>query len=399
MNKKICFLCVVVLLFSLVFPALVIAGKKAEEEEAVEVEVAGPDAYENYVSSVPRGAEPVPRECFEQAMEEGHLVWSDWVEWWPDEIHEDFAKEFGIEVRRDHHASHDEALTKFKLNPDAAYDLVQGMGTEGAIKAVEMGITSKVIWEWVPNMVKYLPETTKEKDWLDLGINDDIFIFGFFVEGMTYNKKLVDDPRVPSWGILFEPLEKYRGRICVADNANLVIGNVLTYLGYSRNSVNEAELMEAKEVLLKLKPYIIGYDIYPSRLLFAEEALIAHAGCSADTFVMRHDKEDLWFALPAEGSTKGFDTIFMPPNPPNKAAAHLFMNWLYRPDNYLSLIEWIGHSPTHTGIMDRLSKELLEFPGVVFPEGYLEKSEYPTTASLTGKGLELRRQVWEELKQ
>jgi len=69
----------------------------------------------------------------------------------------------------------------------------------------------------------------------------------------SYNSEFVDpnDPLIGSWKLLFEGPEKYRNKITMLDNHFHVIGSALKYLGYSFNSVNEEELKQAKELLLK----------------------------------------------------------------------------------------------------------------------------------------------------
>ena len=59
---------------------------------------AGVKTYEEYVTSLEKGYEPVPRECFEQAMKEGQLNIYDWAAWWDEDLYNDFSKIFGIKI-------------------------------------------------------------------------------------------------------------------------------------------------------------------------------------------------------------------------------------------------------------------------------------------------------------
>ena len=52
--------------------------------------------YEAYVASIPKGCEPVPRECFEKAIEGKTFAMYDWAAWWPEKLYKGFEKEFGI---------------------------------------------------------------------------------------------------------------------------------------------------------------------------------------------------------------------------------------------------------------------------------------------------------------
>ena len=82
---------------------------------------------------------PVPKECLDQVKKEGSKLYIyDWAEWWPDELFENFSKEFGIKVVRDHYADTEEMVTKLKLNPNTPYDLILGAGAVDAVRLHEM---------------------------------------------------------------------------------------------------------------------------------------------------------------------------------------------------------------------------------------------------------------------
>jgi len=56
---------------------------------------------------------------------------------------------------------------------------------------------------------------------------------------------------------------------------------------------------------------------------------------------------------------------------PNPAAAHLFLNYLFRPEVNALLIETIWYPPVHTGVLELLPADFRE--KVAVPEGYLDK--------------------------
>jgi len=298
-------------------------------------EVAPPDAYEEYVASLPAGCFPVPRECFEQAIEEGELYIYDWAEWWPEEIFEGFSDEFGIEVIRDHYASTTDVVTKFGLYPETPYDLVTGLYPLRFVTIMEAGAIQQMNHDWIPNVRAYTPEELMELDY-DPGLNY-IVVTDMSFDCYLYNTKYVDDPRIPSWSVLFEPADEFKGRITLLDSMHDVIGAALKYLGYNFFSDDEAELMEAKELLLELKPHVMAYDSWPTQLLYSDEAWISDLWYG-DGWFMNEEYEYIVPALPAEGSSLGMDGAFIPIGSPNPAAAHLFLNYLFRPEVYALFI-------------------------------------------------------------
>ncbi len=127
----------------------------AAEEEVV---------YDKYVASLPEGCLPVPQDCFDQAMVEGEFYKYCWGEWWPAEIREGFAQEFGIKVIKDDYGDIDEVVTKFRLNPETAYDFALP-DTRGFYQLKDLGIPQEINHDWIPNVNKYLPEMTKNAEY------------------------------------------------------------------------------------------------------------------------------------------------------------------------------------------------------------------------------------------
>jgi len=354
----------------------------------------GEDAYKKYVASVPEGCFPVPRDCFEQAMKEGKLNIYDWAEFWPEEIFMNFEKEFGIKITRDHFASTAEMVAKIKLHPEAEYDW-SSLGMTAFYPLEELGLLKKINWDWLPNIKKYGPEEVK-KLWREIGAEEYGVFWDLPLSSFVYNAKYVKGP-LPSWKTILEPDEKYKGRITMLDNMYENIGCVLLYLGYSINSDDEEELEEAKKLLLRQKPYVIAYDSWPKRLLLEEEAWISRSW-TGDAWVMHQELKDLRTLLPEEGTILALDVWMLPIGGPHPAAAHLFMNYLYRPQVNALLFETIGYTPAHTVTPKLLSEELRNWPGTVIPEGYLAKCQAFTGNVFTGKALKLRTEIWEELK-
>ena len=338
---------------------------------------------------------PVPDDCLKQAKAEGELNIYDWAEWWPESIYTDFEKEFGIKIVRDNFASDDEYVAKFKLNPNAPYDVVLP-STRGLAQLKALGVLKELKKEWLPNLTAYVPEKNNE-NWYDkgmqYGVPTDRYFFGY-----AYNTKFVDenDPRMGSWALLYDG-EKYKGHITMLDEMYVVIGNALKYLGYSYNSDNEKELMEVRDLLMKQKPWVMAYDSWPKRLVLEEEAWLSNCWVG-EGYYYHQEMESIRGALPKEGTAVGIDSIVIPKGAPHPAAAHLWANYILRPDVNTTLIEGIGYSPNHKATMQLLPKSYMEWPGANPSDEYLKKCEIINEKALTGKGQELRAKIWEDLK-
>jgi len=222
---------------------------------------------------------------------------------------------------------------------------------------------------------------------------------GFFFNVYGYNKKYVDeaDPRVGSLALLFDA-EEYAGRITMIDDMFDCVGAALMYLGYSFNSVDEGELMEAKEVLLRQKPWVLAYDSSPKRLALEGEAWIFVWWPGNIRALVLEEPERFGLVLPKEGGLFNLEQFHIPIGSRNPAAAHLFINYFHRPEVY---IEFIKHYPSvmvNTAAVPFLPEGWEDYPEVNPGEEYLAKCQPSLPIILTGKGLELRTAIWEEVK-
>ncbi len=375
--------------FTLVVSGSAFAADKAADEAAAKAAAKKAALLKKYPD------QPAPKDCLAQAKKEGKLHIYDWAEWWPEEIYTNFEKEFGIKIVRDNYSSADEMMTRFRLNPGVQYDIVNS-GLADFFTLENLKVLKELNLNWVPNVKKYLPEQHK-----DLPLNPGCKYFApsdFYLTGYAYNPKYVktDDPLINSFKMLFET-KKYKGRMTMLDDSYTTIGTALKYLGYSVNSDNEKELMEAKELLLKQKPDVVAYEAYPSRLLVEEEAVISHIW-AGDAYFILGDLPDLKLILPEEGTLLGFGMLLIPKGGPHPAAAHLFINYMFRPEVHAMLMEAIGYTPCHTATPHFMSDKFKSWPSAFPTKEYLEKCELEEAKAVTGKGRKLRAQIWEELK-
>jgi spermidine/putrescine transport system substrate-binding protein len=150
--------------------------------------------------------------------------------------------------------------------------------------------------------------------------------------------------------------------------------------------------------LTKQKPRVMAYDSWPRRAQVEEEAWISETWDGDAWLVHNEDVETLQAVLPEEGTFISANTDFIPTGGKHPAAAHLFLNYLYRPEVNALLIEVIGYPPAHKHTMEFMSDEMKAWPGFILPEGYMEKCDSDDPRMITGPGKAIRLQIWEDLK-
>lgn len=229
-------------------------------------------------------------------------------------------------------------------------------------------------WSLIPNATKYMDPMFNDLTFdEDKSLSDDVLNYAvpylYCTVGLIYDANKITLPENVTdaetiWSILFD--SQYANEIGMYDSMRESIGTALNYLGYSINSMNEAELQEALNLLIEQKGNIkptYGVDNLKDKMVSGE--LVASVAWSGDHIVMldrveelgREDEVDLRLVVP-EGSNWSVDMMCIPANAKNVQGAHDFINYMYEPDVALANCEYVGYSTPNTAAKDMLDEEV-----------------------------------------
>lgn len=162
------------------------------------------------------------------------------------------------------------------------------------------------------------------------------------ITGIAYNKNVF---RVPpdSWSALFDvkELKKYAGKASMLDISRESVGAALLYLGESVNNSESKVLRQVEEILKLQQPYLHEYDVadtLTAEQLVSGELVIAHAWSGTAVAAYRRAIRDevsnvsIGFVVPKEGGIIWLDNLVVLHNSPNEYTAHVFLDYLMRPD-------------------------------------------------------------------
>jgi len=119
--------------------------------------------------------------------------------------------------------------------------------------------------------------------------------------------------------VIFEPryLEKVRGKVTVLDSQRELFAAALKYLGYSANESDEAKLRQARDLILRAKPYWAAFNAASYfKELTVGNIWLAH-GYSNDFFTAQQDaakagrKFSIAYSIPKEGAVFALDNLVM----------------------------------------------------------------------------------------
>jgi len=380
---------VVLLVFGLAF-----AGCAPDEPEEVvdepEEVVDEPEEVEEEPDADHPDFPGYPADLVEAAQAEGRVNVYNWSFFIDDDRVETFEEKFGIDVTYDLYESNEEMKTKIMAG-GSGYDVVYP-SDHMVYEMRELGLLQELNHDWLPNMDDLMDM------WVDPFFDPgNSYSVGYMwgTTGYAYNKEQVgDDPRLGSWALLFEG-EEYAGRMTMSEDANEPVGAALHYLGYSANSEDPDELEEAREVLLQQNPWVSAYISGPVReQLIAGDIWIAQFW-SGDTLWASLENPDIGYVVPEEGAYIWIDSMCIPADAPNPAAAHLWINYMMEPEVQAAIVEYVMFPSAIEGAQDYLDAEYLENPAIYPDEELFDRLELGMP--FVGEPRDIRESIWEEL--
>jgi spermidine/putrescine transport system substrate-binding protein len=199
----------------------------------------------------------------------------------------------------------------------------------------------------------------------------------------------------PTWGLIFDPKQQ-SGSFMLIDSMRDTIGAALKYKGHSFNSINPAELKEARDLALAAKKRAVGFGGSVGNknqvVSKAARAAIVYSGEAARG--MADDKETVYL-IPREGSQIWLDNLVILANAPHKELAEKFLNFCLDPDVAARISNFTQFSTPNLTARARIQPELLNNLAIYPPPEVMAKLEF---LSDLGSNLRLYDEIWTQIK-
>jgi spermidine/putrescine transport system substrate-binding protein len=347
--------------------------EEADEEEADDAsddEEADEEADETDDASDDEDtAEYEPMEVDESQLSD-ELYFYNWSEYIDPALLDEFEEEYGVRVIEDVYDANESMLPKIRAG-NSGYDIV--VPSDYAVEILlEEDLAAPLDKEMLPNL-EYI-----DPDLMGLYYDpDNEYSVPYFwgTTGIGYNQTFFDTPP-DSWAMLFEEenLEEIDGRFTMLEDPRETPGAALIYMGESINTTDEEALQQAEELLLEQKPYLAAYDSANVNLKLAtEEVVIAHIydGSVAQAIAGFEDKPgnpDISYLIPDEGATIWQDNLVIVGDSPNTYTAHVFINFLLRPDIAARNADWVFYLTPNEAARSLLAEETRDLFELIEPK-------------------------------
>jgi len=305
---------------------------------------------------------------------------------WSDYIGEttiaDFEREYGIKVNYDIYDAASTVDAKLMAGR-SGYDVVFH-SSSFSTRLQEAGIYQAIDRSKLSNWHHLDVELLGQFEQFDPG-NRYAVPYMWGTTGFTYNEEMILErmPNAPvdSAAMVFDPNVVKHFADCgvsILEAPTDVIPSVLLYLGRDPNSMAPADLKAAEEVLKSVRPYIKYYSSTKFMLdLPAGEVCLAGTW-SGDYAVASIRAAEagldikLRYTIPKEGATLWFDAIYIPADAPHPDNAHLFLNYLLRPQVIADASNYTGYANANASATALVLPEYANDPAI-YPDAEVRK--------------------------
>lgn len=314
-------------------------------------------------------------------------IWSDYL---AEGIVEEFEAANDCEVVIDNYDSNEVLHAKLKGGA-TGYDVV--FPSSYVVRMmVEDGLLQKINHDHIPNLQNLDPSFLQNVS-LDKGMEFSVpYMTGS--TGIAYRKDVVENFE-PTWRTFGRA--DLAGRMTLLDDPRECLGVALKTLGYSMNTVNEAEINAAADLVIEWKKNIARFESEAFKAGIASKEFWVVQGWGGDIqqVIDENEDENIVFVLPQEGFPMWEDTMAIPAGSDNVELAEKFINYLHDAGIAARNIEYNYYLCPNAAAYPLLSEEIKANPVVFIPAELLPLGEQTLDV---GDDLKKYNDAWDRVK-
>jgi putrescine transport system substrate-binding protein len=307
-----------------------------------------------------------------QAQEEKVLNIYNWSDYIAEDTIKNFEKETGIKVRYDLFDTN-EILHAKLVAGKTGYDIVVP-GSSWARMQIDGGVLRELDKSKLPNLANMDPNLQALLGKLDVGNKHLIdWLWGYTTVGINVDKVKAALGAMPmpdnAWDLVFDP--KYASKlkscgISMLDSPSEVLPPALHYIGKPAFSKNTADYAEAGRMLQAIRPYVTLFSSSGYINDMANGSICVALGWSGDINIARQRAIDgktgqkLQALVPKTGAILFFDTMAIPADAPHPNNAHLWMNYIMRPEVHASLTNKVFYANPNAASIKYVHKDIAD---------------------------------------
>ena len=333
------------------------------------------------------------------AADELHLY--NWNNYISEGTVERFEKFCNCKLVQDYYGDNEEMLAKLAAGA-TGYDII--VPTQNAVDSlIKQNALKPLDKSLLPNLKNINPEYLNRD--FDPG-NKYSVPYAYSTTVIGYNEQKMQELGLPTdtWAVIFEPeyLAKVKGRVTVLDSQRELMAAAMRYLGYSINDTDEEKWKQARDLIIRAKPYWAAFNAQSYiKELTVGNIWLAH-GYSNDFFQAALDakkaarKFTINWRIPKEGAVIGMDNMVVHKSGPRQDLAHKFINFMLEGENSAELTNLIGAGNPNAAALPYIKPEIAQNPAIFPDPETIKHLEF--MKDLDRKQRRVMSRMWTEIK-
>lgn len=333
--------------------------------------------------------------------EKNTLYLFNWNNYIAPETVKRFEQSCQCRLSQDYYSDNEEMLAKLAAGA-TGYDVI--VPTGNAVKTlIRQGALKPLDASLLPDLGNISPA------YLDTAFdpgNRYSVPYSYTLTLIGYNQEKISQLGLPvhSWAIIFEPayLEKIKGRVTVLDSQRELMAAALKYLGYSVNDTDLAHWEQAKNLIIRAKPYWAAFSNTSYIKELATGNLWVVHGYSNDIFQAAQDarktgrKFTISHAIPEEGAVLALDSMVLHASGQQTRLAHQFINFMLDGRNAAELTNMTGSGNPNLQAMPYIRPDIVASKAIFPDEATLARLEM--LQDMDYKQRRLAGRLWTEIR-
>lgn len=313
----------------------------------------------------------------------------NWSEYMPDSVLEDFTKETGIKVIMSTYDSNEALYAKIRMVDGKGYDLIVP-STDFVARMRKEGLLMPLDKTKLTNLGNVNPQIMNQAF-------DPENIYSLpYMWGSTAIAVNTKDPvaaTITSFADLWKP--ELKGKILLPNDMRGVLGMGLKRLGYSLNETDPAKVAEACELLMPLMASVRVFDSDSPKQALLNNEVQAAVLWNGEAYIASGENPDIRYVYPSEGFSLWVDNLCIPKNAANVDNAHVFIDYLLRPEVAALICQEMGYSSPNLAAQAILPEDVRD-NSIVYPGSEdMARGEFETDL---GPAVKAYEECWMRLK-
>ncbi|MES3021246.1 MAG: polyamine ABC transporter substrate-binding protein [Pseudomonadota bacterium] len=304
------------------------------------------------------------------AQEEKVLNIYNWSDYIGEDTVKNFEKETGIKVRYDNFDSN-EILHSKLVAGKSGYDIVVPSASWARMQ-IDTSLLRQLDKSKLSNLGNLDPALQAQVAKIDPGNKHLVtWLWGFNTVGINVDKVKAALGPLPmpenSWELVFNPKYISKLKSCgvsFIDSPSEVLPLALLFAGKPAYSKVVADYQNASDVLQSIRPYVTLFSSSGYINDLANGTVCVALGYSGDINIARRRAvenktgQNIVALVPKGNGTLFFDTMAIPADAPHPNNAHLFINYILRPEVHAGLTNKVFYANPNTASLKHVKKDI-----------------------------------------